>query len=256
MIITRKAWTRYIGILRRLNEKAADEMTAYRDKLRRDGISEDEAARLLVDYAYGIATKYGEGAAAASCEMYDAVATLSKAKVPAAVPAATATRADVSKAVYGTINMKDEVLPSAIARLVKRAGADTTIKNAIRDKAEWAWIPNGDTCSFCIALASQGWMPASKDQLDGGHAEHIHSNCDCTFAIRFNGDIDVAGYDPEKYRDMYYSADPGGSSKDKINAMRREAYQDNKDKINAQKRDAYEKRKERESSEAEEINVG
>ena len=256
MIITRKAWTKYITILRRLNERAADDVTQYMNKLRIDGFEGEEGAKLLVDYAYGVATKYGEGAAAASCEMYDAVAALSGAKVKPAAPAATATMSDVQKAVYGTMNMNDEVTPAAIARLVKRAGADTTLHNAIRDKAEWAWIPNGDTCSFCIALASQGWQPASRDQLDGGHAEHIHANCDCTFAIRFNDSTDVAGYHPEEYRKMYDSADPGGSSKDKINAMRREAYQENKDKINEQKRDAYEKQKERESSEAEEINVG
>jgi hypothetical protein len=54
---------------------------------------------------------------------------------------------------------------------------------------------------------------------------------------------------------MYDDADPGGSRKDKLNAMRRDAYAENKEEINAQKRSAYEKRKERNSSEAEEINV-
>lgn len=255
MIITRKAWEKYIKVLSKLNTKAADDMKAYAAQLKKDGIQGDEAATLLIDYAYGVATKYGEGAAAAACEMYDAVAVLSGAKVPPAVPATTAKMWEVRKAVYGTLGMNDEVLPAAVSRLVKRAGADTTLKNAIRDGAEWAWIPSGDTCSFCVALASQGWMPASQDQLNGGHADHIHANCDCTFAIRFNGSTDVSGYQPDKYKKIYYGADPGGSSKDKINAMRREAYQKNKDEINAQKRDAYEKRKERESSEAEEINV-
>ena len=53
---------------------------------------------------------------------------------------------------------------------------------------------------------------------------------------------------------MYDNA-PGKSSKDKINAMRREFYEENKDAINEQKRSAYEKRKERNSSAAEELNV-
>jgi hypothetical protein len=43
--------------------------------------------------------------------------------------------------------------------------------------------------------------------------------------------------------------------KNRINAMRREAYAQNKEEINAQKRSAYAKRKELNSSEAEEINV-
>lgn len=49
-------------------------------------------------------------------------------------------------------------------------------------------------------------------------------------------------YDPDKYAEMYYSAD-GLKPKDRINALRREKYQQNKDHINAQKRDAYQVRK-------------
>ena len=51
------------------------------------------------------------------------------------------------------------------------------------------------------------------------------------------------GYDPDKYLRIYENAD-GDSSQDKINAIRRDMYQQNKDKINAQKREAYARRKE------------
>lgn len=91
--------------------------------------------------------------------------------------------------------------------------------------------------------------------MKGGHAEHIHANCDCTYAIRFNSGTDVQGYDPDKYYEMYKDAAPGKNSKAKINAMRREFYAENSEKINEQKRDAYQKQKERESSAAEETNV-
>ena len=53
---------------------------------------------------------------------------------------------------------------------------------------------------------------------------------------------------------MYRNAE-GGTPDQKINAMRREFYQENKEAINEQKRSAYEKRKERNSSDAEELNV-
>ena len=254
MIITRKAWTRYIDLLRKLNDKAAEEMIQFQKKLAERGLDPSEAARILVEYAYQIATKYGEGATAAACEMYDAVATLSKAAAPAAVPAQTATYGETAKAVYGTLKQNPEIVPSAVSRLVKMAGVDTIMYNAIRDGAEWAWIPSGDTCAFCITLASRGWQPASKEQLKGGHAEHIHANCDCTFAIRFDGKSDVEGYDPDKYVAMYYGAD-GSTPTQRINAMRRQFYQQNKDEINAQKRSAYAKRMERDSSKAEELDV-
>lgn len=104
-------------------------------------------------------------------------------------------------------------------------------------------MPHGDTCPFCITLASRGWQKASKKALEGGHAEYIHANCDCEYAIRFNSRTTVAGYDPDKYLRQYENA--GGD----INAMRRERYAANKDAINAQKRAAYAARKENGSSE-------
>ena len=53
---------------------------------------------------------------------------------------------------------------------------------------------------------------------------------------------------------MYENAE-GDTSKERINSMRREFYDQNKEKINMQKRTAYAKMKERNSSAAEEINV-
>lgn len=139
--------------------------------------------------------------------------------------------------VNATKNQNPANLPNGVSRLVKRAGADTTLKNAVRDGAEWAWVPHGDTCPFCITLASNGWQKASSKVLKGGHADHIHANCDCEFAIRFDHNTTVAGYDPEKYLAQYNAA--GGD----INKMRRIDYAARKDAINAQKRAAYAARK-------------
>lgn len=139
--------------------------------------------------------------------------------------------------VNATKNQNPANLPNGVSRLVKRAGADTTLKNAVRDGAEWAWVPHGDTCPFCITLASNGWQKASSKVLKGGHADHIHANCDCEFAIRFDHSTTLAGYDPEKYLKQY--RDAGGD----INKMRRIDYAARKDAINAQKRAAYAVRK-------------
>lgn len=93
----------------------------------------------------------------------------------------------------------------------------------------------------CIKRLAKG----REKTLSGGHAEHIHANCDCTYAVRFGGRGGVRGYDPQTYFDMYNDAD-GIKSKDKINAMRRMQYAHNRDAINAQKREAYALRKEKE----------
>lgn len=251
MTISEKDWRRYIDALRKVNDEAAGLVLRY---LQTNGIPTERAAiNALLEYCYAICGKYSEASAALAAEMYDALAALSGAAVPPALPAPVPEMSEVAKAVVGTMKTgNEEIISSAIGRLVKQTGVDTTMQNALRDGAEWAWIPSGDTCAFCITLASRGWQEASKKAIKNGHAEHIHANCDCTYAVRFDGRSTVAGYDPDKYLEMYNDASRSHDPTEKINAMRREFYEQNKEEINAQKRSAYEKRKERESSAAEE----
>lgn len=223
--------TSYHARLSKLNEKAGQQMAEY---VAAHGIEDGPA---LIAYAHALVTKYGEGSAELACQMYDALAEASKANVPAAEPAATAEYGEVARMVNATKHQNPANLPNGVRRLVKRAGADTTLHNAIRDGAEWAWVPHGDTCPFCIMLASNGWQKASAKLLKGGHAEHIHANCDCEFAVRFDGSTSVAGYDPEKYLRQYRAA---GSD---VNAMRRIDYAAHRERFNAQKRAAYAARK-------------
>lgn len=227
MQISAKTWNEYITRLSRLNQKAGQLMRDYID---RHGTADTAD---LIAYAYGLVTKYGEGSAELACQMYDALAEAQGALVPAAEPAETASYNEVARMVNATKDQNPANLPNGVSRLVKRAGADTSLRNAARDGAEWAWVPHGDTCPFCITLASNGWQNASDKVLKGGHAQHIHANCDCEFAIRFDHRTTVAGYDPEKYLAQYNAA--GGD----INAMRRIDYAARKDAINAQKRAAY-----------------
>lgn len=238
MEISLKAWIEYINSLRRINDKSAELVRKYLEKNSIPQTSEEIDA--LTKYAYKVSTTFGEAASAAAAQMYDAVAAASKVIVPAAVPAATPTYGEVAKTINGMLkqNQGSDAIGSSIGRLVKRTGVDTTMQNAIRDGAEWAWIPQGDTCSFCIMLASNGWQKASKAALKGGHAEHIHANCDCTYAVRFNGQPSYEGYDPDKYRETYDNAE-GDTWQEKLNSMRRDEYAKNADKINAQKRDIY-----------------
>lgn len=230
MQITANAWNEYITRLSRLNQKAGQLMREY------IGSHGTENTADLIAYAYGLVTKYGEGSAELACQMYDALAEAANAGVPAAEPAIPADYGEVARMVNATKDQNPANLPNGVSRLVKRAGADTTLKNAVRDGAEWAWVPHGDTCPFCITLASNGWQKASSKVLKGGHADHIHANCDCEFAIRFDHNTTVAGYDPEKYLKQY--RDAGGD----INKMRRVNYAANKERINAQKRAAYAER--------------
>lgn len=234
MNISTKDWKNYIDKLSALDKKAGELMQEW---IRKNGFADRDA---LIDYAYAVATKYGEGSAALTAAMYDAIAEMQGKILPAAEVAPTPGYGEVAKTVNGTLkhSQNPNSVSNAISRLVKRTGADTMLKNAERDGAQFAWVPSGDTCAFCITLASRGWQYMSKKALKNGHAEHIHANCDCTYAIRFDGKSGVKGYDPQKYQDMYYGVE-GSTPNERINSLRRMHYEQNKELIRAQKREAY-----------------
>ena len=231
MQITEKAWLEYITKMSQISQKAADLMQSW---VQKNGLENDKA---LLDYAYALSQHYGQAIGALSCQMYEATAAAQGVIVPTAEVADIPDYGEVAKAVKGTKKQSPNNIPGTLARLVKQVGADTTLKNAERDGAQFAWVPHGDTCAFCITLASRGWQYMSKKAMRNGHAEHIHAHCDCEYAVRFDGKSTVAGYDPDKYLEEYYDANGD------INEMRRKRYAQNKDVINARKRELYASKK-------------
>ena len=231
MRISRQTWKNYAKQLNDINSKAAEELfqwiEAYgvdENGLILDNITEaiDKFNNSFIDECNFIVKKYGDASGALSATMYDAIASIEGASVDAAEIAEAVPISDIYKTVNGVLKTSHnpDEMTGAVSRLVKRVGADTMLQNAKRDGAEFAWIPIGDTCAFCIALASRGWQKVGKNTLKNGHAEHIHSNCDCNYAVRFDGKSNVEGYDPDKYLEMYNSAD-GANSREKINSLRK-----------------------------------
>lgn len=233
MTISIENWENYIEKLSKISSTAANKLKKWVEK---NGLDDRNA---LIEYANALVTKYGEGAAELSCQMYDAIAELEGLTLPPAVPVAAPGIDETAKAINGVLKQSPsgQLLESVMQRMVKQMSADTTLENGIRDGASFAWIPHGDTCSFCLTLASRGWQRISRKSLKNGHAEHIHAHCDCNYAVSHNGKANVEGYNPEIYRQMYNSEK--GDPNDRINAMRRKAYAANKDKINEQRRKAY-----------------
>lgn len=239
-VLTAKEWYQYFQRLKAIENKAAAEMLKAINARR--FATDDE----LDAYCYALVERYGGAAASLACEMYDGIAVMQGAAVAPAEPAATMTFREVRKTVRDAASRSLTLIAPETGRMVKQASADTILKNARRDHAEAAWVPNGDTCAFCLTLASRGWTRVYGMKA-GDHAAHIHANCDCTYSVRFVSDGGVAGYDPEAYRRRYYAAE-GNNSHDRINAIRREMYQENREEILAQKREAYAARVEREET--------
>ena len=158
MQITEKAWVEYITKMSQISQKAADLMQSW---VQKNGLENDKA---LLDYAYALSQHYGQAIGALSCQMYEATAAAQGVIVPTAEVADLPDYGEVAKAVKGTKKQSPNNIPGTLARLVKQVGADTTLKNAERDGAQFAWVPHGDTCAFCITLASRGWQYMSKNK--------------------------------------------------------------------------------------------
>ena len=234
MNISKKEWNAFVKNLSKINKAAGTAVSRY---IQQHGLNDMNA---LIAYATSVAEYYGTASASFAALMYDTITELEGLTLPAAELAMNPTYGDVAKAIQGTCKTSENAdeIGGSVERLVKMTGQDTLLKNAMRDHAEFAWIPSGTTCAFCLTLAANGWQPISNAALKGGHAEHIHANCDCTYMIRHDSKTNVSGYNPETYQKMYYNAD-GRNARDKINSMRRDYYQENKDEILEQKAEAY-----------------
>ena len=138
MKISEKNWIAYRDRLAAINSKAATEMQKF---INANGFEDFDK---IIDFAYSLTSKYGEAAAELACQMYDSIATAQNAKVNSADPAETASRDNVKSAVNSASHTTNGI-PAAVGKLVKQAGADTMLRNAKRDGAEFAWIPSGDS---------------------------------------------------------------------------------------------------------------
>lgn len=237
-VLSAVEWHRYFQRLSQIEGKAAAEMLAAIQKQRFKNDAQ------MTAYCSALINKYGGATSALACEMYDEIAELQGVTTPPAEPAAVMSPQEIAQNIREAARRSEILIPPEVGRMVKQASADTMLQNARRDRAQMAFIPNGDTCAFCRVLGSRGWEDASGVSA-GKHAAHVHAHCDCAYMVRFVSSGGVEGYDPQKYLDEYYAAD-GSTGRERINAMRRADYESNKKTILAQKRAAYAARQERE----------
>lgn len=116
-------------------------------------------------------------------------------------PAATegAIRAFVGELDKGGMERISRLLQERMDYEIKRAAGEATANTAMRDPKEvrFARIPTGaETCSFCLMLASRGFV--YRTGKSAGALEHWHSHCDCRIVPGFQGYTEVDGYDPDE----------------------------------------------------------
>lgn len=233
MEISEKAWNAYIKKLSRIRDKSTQMMDAW---IQKNGIEDVDA---MVEYGRYLTDRYGAAASELSCEMYDEIAERAGVVLPPAVPAQPLTMEQIEKILRGALKQSQLLVAPAVGTEVKRSGADTIINNAKRDNAEIAWIFHGETCVYCLALASRGWQRAPK----GTHEAHFHNHCDCEYCVRFKKTDGLRGYSPDKLLKQYKEI-PGKSFKEKQRNYEQQYAAEHPEELAARKHAEYMRRKE------------
>ncbi len=85
-------------------------------------------------------------------------------------------------------------------------------------KPSWARVPQGKSCAFCTMLASRGFAYTSEEAA-GGEGNKYHDDCHCRVVPSW-GKQTLAGYDPDKYKELYESAKRMADDADESTASR------------------------------------
>ena len=165
----------------------------------------------IVNLMQFVCSVSAESAAQLAAEFYRGMSMLQTGEdyaaepFPSHVDAATeeATRAMAQEAVNGNIAAMAEQLAQRVDYEAKRAAGDTVMQNAFVDPRDvkFARIPAGsETCPFCIALSSRGFVYSSAEAA--GINGHYHANCDCRIVPSWD-DSAFEGYDPDALYEEY-----------------------------------------------------
>lgn len=260
--LRRKELEEYSAIINNIRETAGATLTATlaADLQAFDiNMSSEEWNELrarLIDDLYQARTYYSDIAGLAACELYDSlIASRSIAVNSASMPAQVefiacekTVRSLAGLLFEGNAQKFVEQVAENAENGVASFANETIMFNAKRDRSKgvmYARVPvGGETCAFCIMLASRGFDYYSEKSAEGN--KHVHPHCDCRVIPGFKGD-EVEGYDQKRYEDIYDQGNKGKGANDTLNNIRRNLYPERKDHINEQKRALYAKNKQRDA---------
>lgn len=162
-----------------------------------------ECRSAVTDAIAAVMPGYTDASAQAGADLYDAVRSAATGEALGARALSGydseamdgAVRAFVQGIVDdGDVEEFNRNIIARIGRDIRRSANVSIARNALRDplKPKFARIPRGgDTCSFCLMLASRGFAYTSPEA-----AEHCHPDCDCRVIQGYKG-MTVEGYDPD-----------------------------------------------------------
>lgn len=111
-----------------------------------------------------------------------------------------AVRYFIGKVVDGTPEAFVSMCLARVDEEIRRAANRCVAHNVSKDPAKpwYARVPRGETCGFCLMLASFGFYAKTEKAAD-----HAHDGCDCRIVPGFPGETKVRSYDPDGMYERY-----------------------------------------------------
>ena len=175
-------------------------------------LTEDE----LFSIATQLGEKYGLLGSELGAQWYDLCTQLAEIEAEPAELSPVSTEdinARVTAAMSAEPGLIESVFNSYLQNVVNDSIRRTGDANLQRDYerglagGKWCRVPVGDTCAWCLMLASNGAWYKSKETALGTSPDHYHSDCNCVAVYHADAES-VKGYEKlAKYKEMYYTAD-------------------------------------------------
>lgn len=181
------------------------------------------ARDFLIDQAQILAARYGDASVGLAAEFFEAATGLTT-RVPGF---------DLSEAVEGSVRWAagdlfegnsaeaQKKFRGAMQRHAKQPGRDLLFDNSDRRGVTFARVPVGDTCSWCLMLASRGFVYTSAK--NAGEMRQFHDWDDCLIVPSDAKDLPPE-YDPEKLYDLYSNVYESQMTGSQVAAAMRRAY--------------------------------
>lgn len=199
------------NVSRQLQEAAIDEFMEYIY----EGMSIDD----VIDAATNVAMKFSYLGCELGAQWYDLCSELAGLDVESAyLPEVDETQ--LAARARGAIESAPDTeligdafnyfLQNEINNSIRLTGSANLWRDYERGKSpgRWARVPVGDTCAWCLMLASNGaWYVSEKTAL-GADPSHYHDGCNCIAVYHADAES-IAGYSQylDRYKSMYYEAE-------------------------------------------------
>lgn len=210
----------------------------------------------VVELATQVAARYQELASELGAQWYDLCTRLANIEAEAAElreidsesirqrARAAVETAPTNKTVDAVFNY---FLHNEIQNSIRATGSANLNRDYERGlvSGKWARVPVGDTCAWCLMLASQGAWYLTKESALGNNGGHYHDGCDCVAVYHADAD-NIPNYENLlRYKRMYYDAENARVANKNGNKKYDEELQERVDRAKAQhaEREAAKKQK-------------